>query len=674
VKSRGVKPWVGPLPSPRFLPPRNLGDALGSASVAKPRRATRGQLRELPPPLRKTIRQNSKGQQVGRQPGAHGNPSGRPCKPSFSPWLDPEQMVGRPFNTTGASFGPSGGDWNGPNLLEGSAARLLPGITVICSRLGTRVSHYPAPRSRSLVLAVASFSFADVLRGGMEKGDDIRGIGKDEPPRGSSQGNAMGTGRFAPPRGGFHPGRGGFGARGGFGNQFQGNSKTWNRFGGGCGGSGPGQGPSGDVVLLGADSRRGEEVVQGQVGFSLVAGSMAAELQTSGLNKGYAIEVYLLHQVVTSLQEAKKDGKSDVSLAELLRAMLEKVKDKGKSLINSETSSLVEPTLGDGASQISGGAVAEVPEGSNKGGSRKNVAKAYCHRCRSKGHYLADCKEEFLCEVCDSVDHPKSRCPVFNHLKQRPGCIYLSGFTMGLGFFHIHVTVKNLTKREGLDAVIKVTEGELTVVEVTAELKRLVPGTQDWKVQMVQSNVFRTTFPSTTELQRLVEWGTVHSKKKGVLFHFEEKQVEKPCKVVNSYWVQVAGIPLVYRTFPTIWAVGILLGTSIEVDMKHTRQFEVGRVQVMILDANLIPSTVEVVIGEEVYLLSFRVEDGNGGLLPETENDERGFNDDEDDLLGDEDGADLKGDGPGQHGKTGDRAPAAGIGRILTQQSKTGTA
>lgn len=222
--------------------------------------------------------------------------------------------------------------------------------------------------------------------------------------------------------------------------------------------------------------------------------------------------------------------------------------------------------------------------------------------------------------------------------------------------------------------LIRVTEGELTVVEVTAELKRLIPGTQDWKVQMVQSNVFRIAFPSTAELQRLVEWGTVHSKKKGVLFHFEEKQSEKPCKVVNSYWVQVAGIPSVYRTFPTIWAVGSLLGTSIDVDMKHTKQFEVGRVQVMILDANLIPSTMEVVIGEEVYLLSFRVEDGNGGLLLETENDERGFNDDEDDLLGDEDGADLKGDGPGQQGKDGDRAPAAVTGGTLTQQLKNGTA
>lgn len=136
------------------------------------------------------------------------------------------------------------------------------------------------------------------------------------------------------------------------------------------------------------------------------------------------------------MQEAKNDGKSEVSLADLFKAMLEKVEDKGKSLITSETSSLVEPTMGDGASQICGGAVAEVPEGSNKGGSRKNAAKAYCHRCRSKGHYLADCKEEFPCEVCDSVDHPKSRCPVFNQLKQRPGCIYLSGFAaMGLGFF-----------------------------------------------------------------------------------------------------------------------------------------------------------------------------------------------------------------------------------------------
>uniref|UniRef100_A0A804M0Q9 DUF4283 domain-containing protein n=1 Tax=Zea mays TaxID=4577 RepID=A0A804M0Q9_MAIZE len=511
----------------------------------------------------------------------------------------------------------------------------------------------------------------------MEKGDDIRGSGRAEPPRGSSQGNAMGRGRFAPPRGGFHPGRGGFGARGGFGNRFQGNSKTWNRFGGGHGGSGSGQGPCGDAVPLGAGSRRGEEMVQGQARLGLVAGSMAAELQVPGPNKGDAIEVGLLQQVVSSLQEAKKDGRADVSLPELLRALLEKVEDKGKSWITSETSSLVEPDLGDGASQISGGAGAgaEVPEGSIKGGSRKNAAKAYCHRCRSKGHYLADCKEEFLCEVCDSVDHPKSRCLVFNHLKQRPGCIYLSGFAaVGLGFFHIPVTVRNPAKREGLDAVIRVTEGELTEVEVAAELKRLIPGTQDWKVQMVQSNVFRTAFPSTTELQRLVEWGTVHSKKKGVLFHFEEKQSEKPCKVVNSYWVQVMGIPLAYRTFPTIWAVGSLLGTSIDVDMKHTRQFEVGRVQVMILDANLIPSTVEVVIGEEVYLLSFRVEDGNGGLLPETDNVERGFNDDDDDLLGDDDGDDLNGVGPGQLGKMGDRAPAAGTGGSFTHQSKTGTA
>jgi hypothetical protein len=241
-------------------------------------------------------------------------------------------------------------------------------------------------------------------------------------------------------------------------------------------------------------------------------------------------------------------------------------------------------------------------------------------------------------------------------------------------FFHIPVTVKNPAKREGLDAVIRVTEGELTEVEVTAELKRLIPGTQDWKVQMVQPNMFRTAFLSTTELQRLVEWGTVHSKKKGVLFHFEEKQSEKPCKVVNSYWVQVMGIPLVYRTFPTIWAVGSLLGSSIDVDMKHTRQFEVGRVQVMILDANLIPSTVEVVIGEEVYLMSFRVEDGNGGLLPETDNDERGFNDDEDDLLGDDDGNDLKGDGPGQLGKTGDRALAAATRGTFTHHSMSGTA
>lgn len=55
------------------------------------------------------------------------------------------------------------------------------------------------------------------------------------------------------------------------------------------------------------------------------------------------------------------------------------------------------------------------------------------------------------------------------------------------------------------------------------------------------------------------------------------------------------------------------------------------------------------------------------------ENDERGYNDDEDDMLGDEDGADPKGDGLGQQGKTGDGVPAAGTGGTITQQSKSGT-
>jgi hypothetical protein len=95
VKSRGVRPWVGPLPPPRRSPPRTLGDALGSASVVRPRRAARGLQRGRPPPLGKVNRRSSDGQRVERQPGAHGNPSGKPLNQVLANgWILSKTTVG----------------------------------------------------------------------------------------------------------------------------------------------------------------------------------------------------------------------------------------------------------------------------------------------------------------------------------------------------------------------------------------------------------------------------------------------------------------------------------------------------------------------------------------------------------------------------------------------------
>ncbi|XP_035823077.1 uncharacterized protein [Zea mays] len=61
--------------------------------------------------------------------------------------------------------------------------------------------------------------------------------------------------------------------------------------------------------------------------------------------------------------------------------------------------------------------------------------------------------------------------------------------------------------------------------------------------------------------------------------------------------------------FLLIWAVGSILGVTKAVDMKFTNQYGICRLQVMVLDPLLIPQFIEVVIGECLFELQFRVEE-----------------------------------------------------------------
>jgi hypothetical protein len=60
---------------------------------------------------------------------------------------------------------------------------------------------------------------------------------------------------------------------------------------------------------------------------------------------------------------------------------------------------------------------------------------------------------------------------------------------------------------EARSALISVSDGVLTLQEVTAELQRLIPGGWIWNVEAVGNNGFCTVFPSRAELMRMVEWG-----------------------------------------------------------------------------------------------------------------------------------------------------------------------
>jgi hypothetical protein len=77
---------------------------------------------------------------------------------------------------------------------------------------------------------------------------------------------------------------------------------------------------------------------------------------------------------------------------------------------------------------------------------------------------------------------------------------------------------------------------------------------------------------------------------------------------MRKVWVQMSMLPSELMDFLTIWAVGTILRVSKDVDMIFTRQYNRARMQVLVLDPSLIPSSVDVVIGDYVYELHFKVE------------------------------------------------------------------
>jgi len=167
--------------------------------------------------------------------------------------------------------------------------------------------------------------------------------------------------------------------------------------------------------------------------------------------------------------------------------------------------------------------------------------------------------------------------------------------------------------------VIRVTDGTLTIPNVISELEWLIPGKWKWNVESGgNSNTFKTLFPSKTKLKRMAEWGVVQTKFNNAKLKIEERPLGDKAKfALPKIWVQFTGLPNDLHDFLTIWAIGSILGVTKAVDMRFTRQHAVCRLQVLVLDPNLIPQFVDIVIGDYLYELQFMVEINGDANNPE---------------------------------------------------------
>jgi hypothetical protein len=83
----------------------------------------------------------------------------------------------------------------------------------------------------------------------------------------------------------------------------------------------------------------------------------------------------------------------------------------------------------------------------------------------------------------------------------------------------------------------------------------------------------------------MVEWGVVHTKFQNAKIKIEKRMVDNDVKfVLPNVWIQFTGLPAHLRDYLIIWAVGSI-----------TRHHGISRLQVMVMDPNLIPQSVNIV-------------------------------------------------------------------------------
>ncbi|KAJ1282618.1 hypothetical protein BS78_03G065900 [Paspalum vaginatum] len=250
---------------------------------------------------------------------------------------------------------------------------------------------------------------------------------------------------------------------------------------------------------------------------------------------------------------------------------------------------------------------------SSKGVGKKNP---YCYRCFTKGHVSVVCTTVLCCGICDSAEHVTKACPLMKGAK--PTAILCGYAVDGLGFYFIPHTEKHVPRSDSRSALVKVIEGSLTAAQVTVELERILPGNWKWTLEEINDKTFMTTFPSNVELQRLILWGPLEAKSsKGKLEISEGKDADVWKYEIPKSWIQFCGLPKELPEFPIIWAIGSIFGVTPMVDMGFTKKCGRPRMKVAVLDPELIPECVNVVIGDYVYELQFLVEKKGDEKNPE---------------------------------------------------------
>ncbi|KAL6639694.1 hypothetical protein ACP70R_022516 [Stipagrostis hirtigluma subsp. patula] len=244
-----------------------------------------------------------------------------------------------------------------------------------------------------------------------------------------------------------------------------------------------------------------------------------------------------------------------------------------------------------------------------------------CYRCGSKGHAVNQCTVELLCDLCEGTDHVEYRCPLQSESKPVAQSVGFALDTLGAYYIEhppIQPTVKNTRT-----ALVTVEGGALSQEELIGHLKLLVRQNFEWEVEVFADNKYKVLFPTRTELLRYT-YLEIAKLPNGVSLKFQEFKEEEEYfgHLMPTVWMKVLNLPAILRKFKILWAIGTMFGVTQKVDMKTTRANKFGRFCVAVLEPEIVPDKMDVIIGNRFFQLKFQIEPftPNTGLLYLREN------------------------------------------------------
>uniref|UniRef100_A0ACD5Y0U9 Uncharacterized protein n=1 Tax=Avena sativa TaxID=4498 RepID=A0ACD5Y0U9_AVESA len=260
----------------------------------------------------------------------------------------------------------------------------------------------------------------------------------------------------------------------------------------------------------------------------------------------------------------------------------------------------------------------------------KKIQKSVrCWKCAVNTHATKDCKAVHNCYICDNSAHPTLRCPVLKQPRPTP---VMSGIGNELTLFSQipdSVVRGHLGANLTPIALVQVTGPMVPADVVQRQIARRCPVRSQWKWEALPygESAFLVSFPSMEDLDRVDGIQVPVPLCTSQLSFSVYRTQEVPHKLeLQQVWLHVEGVPHCLRSFLGLWAVGGLMGTTLDVDLFSLRRRGVVRILVAMTDTSVFLglqdslghyTMTDAVVGLKAYELRFRLEPE--GYVPEPE-------------------------------------------------------